>query len=108
MVRSYTSEANKKEKLKQNINITDNHTWDEVCEELKKAMLVYNEESVKGFRGFFRKSARSFGDNSSTFKSWLDFLPTESHYLSILCGGLKLVLGVSLLSISPLLVLKLG
>ena len=73
----------------------DNHNWDEVCEMLMKAMQTYNEDSVKGFRGFFRRGGRNLGDNSSTFKSWLDLLPTESHYLSILCGGLKLILGGS-------------
>ena len=77
------------------MSITDNHSWEEVCEALKRGMQTYSEESTRGFRGFFRKGARNLGDNSSTFKSWLDLLPTESHYLSILCGGLKLVLGVS-------------
>ncbi|MCJ1382835.1 hypothetical protein MMC17_005948 [Xylographa soralifera] len=39
-----------------------------------------------------RRGYESFGKNSATFQSWLELLPTESNYLSVLCGGLKLIL----------------
>ena len=41
------------------------------------------------------KQLRRFGDSSETFQSWLKLLPTGSHYLSVLCGGLTLILGAA-------------
>ena len=94
VVEGYIAVTIKKPKYNTEVRITGNHTWEEVAGKLKEALQKYDQDAVKGFKGFFRKGARTFGDNSGTFKSWLELLPTESHYLSILCGGLKLILGV--------------
>ena len=71
------------------------HTWDEVLEEVDKAAQSYNDNSKSW--GKIRKAFRSIGRNHNVFAAWLDFLPTQSQYCSIVCGGLKLILGVCLM-----------
>ena len=94
VVNEYTLVAKKKTNYLPEVKITENHTLEEVTEKLKEAIQKYDEDAVKGFRGQFHKNARSFGDNSDAFKSYLELLPTESHYLSVVCGGMKLILRV--------------
>ena len=51
-------------------------------------------KNSKGLRGFLHKGFRRVGDKSESFQAWLKLLPTQSQYLSVLCGGLTLLLGV--------------
>lgn len=55
----------------------------------------YEIESIKGPWGKVRQAFRRLGENSAVFESWLMLLPSENNYLSVLCGGLKLILRVS-------------
>jgi hypothetical protein len=48
---------------------------------------------AKGAKGIIRKFFRLTGDHSSTITSWVGLLPSD-QYFSIMCGGLKLILGV--------------
>lgn len=68
------------------------HTWEEVLAEVNAASERYND--VSGFWGKIRKGFRSFGVNNQVFDAWAGLLPTQSQYLSILCGGLKLIFSV--------------
>ena len=68
------------------------HTWDEVLDDIDKAAESCNDES--GVWGKVRKSFRSIGNNHKVFATWITLLPTESPYASIVCGGLKVILGV--------------
>ena len=74
------------------------HTWEEVLEEVEEAAASFNDSSSTW--GKVRKAFRSIGSNDTVFKAWLEFLPTQSQYCSIVCGGLKLILGVRLLDIA--------
>lgn len=78
------------------MDIHGEHTWDEVLSVQLALSQERDAETSKGFKGFFHKNMRRFGDNSESLQPWLKLLPTESHYLSVLCGGLSLVLGVSI------------
>ncbi|KLJ12760.1 hypothetical protein EMPG_12242 [Blastomyces silverae] len=69
------------------------HTWEEVLQEVKKASDEYND--VPGFWGRIRKGLRSFGKNNKAFEAWASVLPSQSHYFSLLCGGLKLIFGAA-------------
>ncbi|PGH07687.1 hypothetical protein GX51_01696 [Blastomyces parvus] len=69
------------------------HTWEEVLEEVKKASDEYND--ISGFWGHIRKGLRSFGKNNKAFEAWASVLPSQSHYFSLLCGGLKLIFGAA-------------
>lgn len=59
------------------------------------------DQKIKGtsirrnIQGVARRKYERFGASADTFKSWLGLLPTESHYLSTLCGGLKLIIGAA-------------
>lgn len=63
--------------------------------EVSKAEEKYKLEDVKGFWGSLRNGFRKFGDSQKALTAWIALLPTESHYLSVLCGGLKLILGAA-------------
>ena len=76
------------------VNIRAKHTWNEILVIQQKLSQEREDQSSVGLKGFLHKQGRRFGDNSESFKAWLDLLPTESHYISVLCGGLKLILGV--------------
>ncbi|EQL38730.1 hypothetical protein BDFG_00275 [Blastomyces dermatitidis ATCC 26199] len=65
------------------------HAWEEVLQEVKKASDEYND--VSGSWGHIRKGLRSFGKNNKAFEAWASVLPSQSHYFSLLCGGLKLI-----------------
>ena len=74
------------------------HTWEEVLEEVDKAAQSYNDNST-GW-GKVRKAFRSVGNNEKVFAAWLNLLPAQSQYCSIICGGLKLIFGVRLTRLS--------
>lgn len=82
----------KDSKYKTNIVSDAIHTWEEVLAEVNAASERYND--VAGFWGKIRKGLRSFGVNNQVFDAWAGLLPTQSQYLSILCGGLKLIFSV--------------
>lgn len=73
------------------------HTWEEVLEEVEKAATSFNDTANTW--GKVRKVFRSMGNNHKVFKTWLEVLPTQSQYCSIVCGGLKVILGVRLQAI---------
>ena len=83
---------------KTNIVSDKTHTWEEVLAEIETASERYN--SVSGFWGKIRKGLRSFGSNNKAFDAWAGLLPTQSQYLSVLCGGLKLIFNVRIYAIS--------
>ena len=71
------------------------YTWSDVLSAQESFCQGREIETSRGVRGLVYKQLRKFGDNSETFRSWLKLLPTESHYLSVLCGGLTLILGAA-------------
>lgn len=84
-------------KYKTDIISDATHTWEEVLAEVNAASERYND--VPGFWGKIRRGLRSFGSNSQVFDAWAGLLPTQSNYLSVLCGGLKLIFSVCASSI---------
>ncbi|KAH0536273.1 hypothetical protein FGG08_006834 [Glutinoglossum americanum] len=85
--------STKSSKYKTNISSQSTHTWDEVLVEVENAVREY--DSCTGLWGKIRKGLRSFGRNHSAFGAWMDLLPSQSEHVSVLCGGFKLILGVS-------------
>ena len=71
------------------------YSWEDVMSAQETFFQERQSVTSEGVRGSVNKHLRKFGDNSETFQSWLKLLPTDSHYLSVLCGGLTLILGVS-------------
>jgi hypothetical protein len=75
------------------INIRSAHSWDEVVRAAKDAEKAYNAEAKRGATGHVRGYFRHIGDYSTSAAPWVGLLPNDK-YFSVLCGGLKLVLGV--------------
>ena len=71
------------------------YTWSDVLSAQESFSQGREIETSRGVKGLIYKPLRKFGDNSETLESWLKLLPTESHYLSVLCGGLTLILGAA-------------
>ena len=72
-----------------------NYSWSDVLSAQESFSQGREIETSRGVKGLVYKQLRKFGDNSESFRSWLKLLPTESHYLSVLCGGLTLILGAA-------------
>ncbi|KAK4651589.1 hypothetical protein QC762_602270 [Podospora pseudocomata] len=68
-------------------------TWEDVLEEAQRAADTYSEAS--GMWNKIRKGLCSFGRNAKAFDAWASLLPSQSEYLSVLCGGLKFILGAA-------------
>lgn len=77
---------------KSQIDWRQTHTWEELLEQVEEAAVSFNDTSSTWHK--VRKVFRSVGSNHKVFKAWLEFLPTQSQYCSIVCGGLKLIFGV--------------
>ncbi|KAF2705208.1 hypothetical protein K504DRAFT_515057 [Pleomassaria siparia CBS 279.74] len=72
---------------------TSLHTWEEVLTEVDTASTEYHDPS--GRLGKIRKAFRSIGNKAGPASAWFGLLPSESEYLSIVCGGLKLMVGAA-------------
>ncbi len=70
------------------------HTWEEVLEVVDKANQAHSDTS--SVWGKVRRAFRSLGSNHKIFEAWINILPTQSQYASIVCGGLKVIFGVCL------------
>jgi hypothetical protein len=72
-------------------NISQQHDWAGVFEKLQAAQDDYkNPKGLKKIGMLFRK----VGDNQSVMEPLIDFIP-QGNYTSVLCGGLKFIVGVS-------------
>ena len=80
---------------KVSIDFTETHTMAQVWEIVDAAEQKQQSKNSKGFWGRLRVAFRKLGDHNKAIEGWLGLLPDESEYLSILCGGLKLILKVS-------------
>ncbi|MCJ1385116.1 hypothetical protein MMC17_008235 [Xylographa soralifera] len=77
------------------INLKETHTMEEVWSILELAEQKYRVEDTKGIWGGLCRAFRKLGDHNKAIEGWLGLLPGESEYLSILCGGLKLILSAA-------------
>lgn len=82
-------------KFKGQINFENTHTWQDFLDQVDSATQTYKNDGGKGHWKKVRKSFWKFGRNNTAFDSWLGLLPTQFNYVSVLCGGFKLILMVS-------------
>ncbi|KAI1081442.1 hypothetical protein F5B20DRAFT_588516 [Whalleya microplaca] len=68
-------------KYKTRFNLHGKHTWSEVIEEASIAEIKYRKKAGK---------ESPFG--KPVLDGWLDLLPSESEYGSVICGGFKIIL----------------
>lgn len=94
-------DANAEPKYKVHINMKETHSMKDVMKAIEDARMKYDEKERKGFFGPIRRAFRGLGNNQDTCTAWLGLLPGESEYFSIICGGLKMIFGVSDLHPGP-------
>lgn len=87
----YEREVNKK-KGKTPLIGQEALSWDDVLKELDVASTQYKDP--KGKWGKMRLRFRQLSTKAESASAWVQLLPTQSDYFSILCGGLKLIFGV--------------
>ncbi len=92
-VKRYNADA--KESGSMQMDPSAHYTWSDVLSAQQTFSRERENGTSRGIKGLVYKKLRKFGDDSETFQSWLKLLPTESQYLSVLCGGLKLILGAA-------------
>lgn len=68
-------------------------TWAEIVDMIAKARQEYEKKAL-GLKGLIHKGWRGLGNNSSRIEPFLDMIPDDMG-LSVLCGGLGLILTVS-------------
>ncbi|KAL9083866.1 MAG: hypothetical protein Q9165_008336 [Trypethelium subeluteriae] len=71
------------------------HDWEEVIGLALHLKDSYAECEFEGAGGKVRDYARKFCDYAKPLKAFLLLLPSESSYVSVLCGGLKLIFGAA-------------
>ncbi|KAI0199495.1 hypothetical protein F4808DRAFT_461815 [Astrocystis sublimbata] len=81
-----------KEKYKTGVDPDCEHTISQLTQLIESTIDTYENEDTEGCWGRIRLAFRKFGENGKAFEGWLGLLPTESMYLAVVCGGLKLII----------------
>jgi hypothetical protein len=89
-------EQQAKTKYKVGVELSKTHSIDEVMTAIKAAIKTYDEKAEHGFCAPLRKAFRKIGNHQNTCQSWIQLAPTQSAYFSLVCGGVMLLLEVSL------------
>lgn len=82
------------EKYKTRFTIRDKHTWEQVVQEVQIAEMRYVKKGSEGPFGKLRGYFRVIAGKTSSLESWLELVPSQSEYTSVLFGGLKLIIRV--------------
>jgi len=82
-----TKKKSSKLQLPENID-----SWDDVLVAMHAASDQYNDPN--GISGKIRKWFRKSSEKAAAGNAWLALVPSQSEYFSVMCGGLKLILGV--------------
>ncbi|OJI86043.1 hypothetical protein ASPTUDRAFT_38786 [Aspergillus tubingensis CBS 134.48] len=90
-MRDYENDS--KNKYKTGIKVDQVHTMEELWNSVDQVAAKYkNSEAEKGMWNQIRNAFRKLGDHENAINGWLGLLPSESKYLSVVCGGLKFIL----------------
>lgn len=79
-------------KYKTGIDPDKNHTIQQLQEVVAHAVQKHSENDSKGLWGKVNAAFLKLGNNKESINSWLGLLPGESEYMSVVCGGFKLIL----------------
>jgi hypothetical protein len=89
-------ESKVKPEHKTKVDISQTHTWKEVLQAVDDAKQSYDDP--EGRLGWLRGRLRKIGDKAGSaaplLDGWLGLLPSGSEYGSVICGGIKLIVGV--------------
>ena len=72
-----------------------NFTLADLLSALERSRNAYQNEDIKGAKGFLRKGFRKLGENADTFKQWLEVIPSDSQYTAPISAAFQVFLSVS-------------
>ncbi|KAI1748297.1 hypothetical protein F4782DRAFT_534516 [Xylaria castorea] len=78
-------------KYKTGVNLDCEHNIDQVSKIIDDSIHQNQIKDTEGLWGKVLQAFRKFGENGKAVEGWLGLLPTESAYLSVVSGGLKLI-----------------
>ena len=87
-------EENVEPKFRTGFKLQETYTWDDVLAQVEVARNEYNGVEGKGNKKSIRNGLRKFSTAAPAIEGWLRLLPEDSVYASVLCGGIRLILGV--------------
>ncbi|KAK6205895.1 hypothetical protein LQW54_008086 [Pestalotiopsis sp. IQ-011] len=87
-------EKTAKERYKTGVDVNGTHSVEHLWQIIDDVVEEYARKGQEGVWGNIRAGFRKLGDGSEAMQGWLGLLPTESEYLSVICGGFKLILKV--------------
>jgi hypothetical protein len=88
----YENEA--PQKYKTGVDPSKKHTITELGKTIDDAVDKYQAKDKKGVWGKIRNAFSKLGEGQEAMEGWLGLLPDQSEYFSVICGGLKLIIGV--------------
>lgn len=76
------------------VDLMTPHTWRDVMVEVETARRKYKGVEQKGIRRKIGNGWKNFISAAPAIEAWLELLPNNSLYGSVLCGGLTIILQV--------------
>ena len=101
-LKAYEEDPQVPAKYKTGIDIDHPHSIGDVIEQIDLSLTDYKNENEKTVWQFIRKGWWKLGESQDGIKNWMALLPSESEYMSLICGGLNLIIKVSILALRSL------
>ena len=79
---------------KTGVDLMTSHTWRDVMAEVENARSKYTGVEKKGIRKKIGNGWKNFISAAPAIEAWLELLPNNTLYGSVLCGGLTIILEV--------------
>ena len=76
------------------VDLMTTHTWADVMREVDTARKKYEGKDEKGIRRKIGNGWKNFISAAPAIEAWLEMLPNNTLYGSILCGGLTIIVEV--------------
>lgn len=76
------------------VDLMTTHTWGDVMTEVEIARGRYEGKEEKGIRKKIGSGWKNFISAAPAIEAWLEMLPNNSLYGSVLCGGLTIIVEV--------------
>ena len=76
------------------VDLMTPHTWRDVMAEVEAARRKYKGVEKKGIKRKIGDGWKNFISAAPAIEAWLELLPNNSLYGSVLCGGLTIILEV--------------
>lgn len=85
-------------KYKSGVDLGATHDWDEVMKYVNEARDRYTGVGEEGIMKKIDNRLKTFQTAAPAIQAWLKLLPSTSTYGSVVCGGLTIILEVTLAS----------